>query len=84
MVHRVCLLAAEKYITVAPYTAEEEDEISFPGNAVAEVIQKSLTGWWFIKCDGKAGLAPATFLKKVVEEESVRLTSQSPYWYYIP
>ena len=62
----------EKYQTLAPYTAEEDDEISFPQSAVAEVLQKSLTGWWLIRCDGYVGLAPATYLKKIPTETLVR------------
>ena len=62
----------EKYQTLAPYSAEEDDEISFPQSAVAEVLQKSLTGWWLIRCDGYVGLAPATYLKKIPTETLVR------------
>ena len=61
----------EKYKTIAPYTAEEEDEISFPVSAIVIVVYKSLTGWWMIKCDGNTGLAPATYLKKIEEKEEV-------------
>ena len=57
----------EKYRTVASYTAEEEDEISFEPSLTVEVLQKSLTGWWLIRCEGKVGLAPATYLKKIEE-----------------
>ncbi len=56
---------------MAPYTAEEDDEISFLAGAVVMVIYKSLTGWWMIKHDGKTGLAPATYLKKIEDEEQV-------------
>lgn len=54
----------ERYITVEEYTAEEEDELSFPKGVVVDVLQKSLDGWWLIKYDGVAALAPATFLVK--------------------
>ena len=62
----------EKYITMASYTAEENDEISFPAGVVIMVIYKSLTGWWMIKYDGKSGLAPATYMKKIEDEEQVK------------
>ena len=54
----------ERYITIEMYTAEEEDEISFPKGVTVDVLQKSLDGWWLIKYEGKAALAPATFLVK--------------------
>ena len=54
----------ERYITIEKYTAEEEDELSFPKGVTVDVLQKSLDGWWLIKLDGKAALAPATFLMK--------------------
>ena len=52
------------YVTIEKYTAEEEDEISFPKGVTVDVLQKSLDGWWLIKYNGKAALAPATFLVK--------------------
>ena len=54
----------ERYLTIEKYTAEEEDEISFPKGVTVDVLQKSLDGWWLIKYNGKAALAPATFLVK--------------------
>lgn len=59
----------EKYYSVDNYTAEEEDEISFEKGVVVEVLQKSLDGWWVVKLDKVVGLAPATFLKKVENQE---------------
>ena len=50
------------------YTAEEDDEISFSKGLVVDVLQKSLDGWWLVRCEGKTGLAPATFLKKATEQ----------------
>ena len=49
------------------YEAEEDDEISFKRGTVVEVLQKSLDGWWMVKINKQVGLAPATFLKKEVE-----------------
>ncbi|XP_011402812.1 PREDICTED: neutrophil cytosol factor 1-like [Amphimedon queenslandica] len=73
----VSSLDIEKYRTVASYTAEEEDEISFEPSLTVEVLQKSLTGWWLIRCEGKVGVAPATYLKKIEEgsEESAVIDS---------
>jgi hypothetical protein len=57
-------LDVEHYVTIERYTAEEEDELSFPKGVTVDVLQKSLDGWWLIKYEGKAALAPATFLVK--------------------
>ena len=52
-------------MTVDAYTADEDDELSFPKGETVDVLQKSLDGWWLIRHRHKTGLAPATFLKKV-------------------
>lgn len=56
---------------MASYTADEEDEISFSAGSIATVLHKSLTGWWMVNCEGKTGLAPATYMKLI--EEDVRM-----------
>ncbi len=61
----------QQYTSVEAYTADEDDELSFPKGITVDVLQKSLDGWWLIKCQGKTGLAPATFLKRGVESEQV-------------
>ena len=60
----------EKYLTVEKYSAEEEDELSFPKGVTVDVLQKSLDGWWLVKHDGKTALAPATFLMKTEPSEN--------------
>ena len=60
----------EHYITIEKYTAEEQDELSFPKGVKVDVLQKSLDGWWLIKYEGKAALAPATFLVKETTKEN--------------
>ena len=39
----------QKYVAKEAYTAQLEDEISFPKNATIEVIEKSITGWWNVR-----------------------------------
>lgn len=63
-------LDIEKYVTVEKYTAEEDDELSFPKGVTVDVLQKSLDGWWLIKHDGKTALAPATFLVRKEPSEN--------------
>ncbi|XP_035652638.1 SH3 and PX domain-containing protein 2A-like isoform X2 [Oncorhynchus keta] len=62
----------EKYMTVQPYTSEGKDEIAFEKGVIVEVIQKNLEGWWFIRYQDKEGWAPASYLKKVMEDFSPR------------
>lgn len=73
----VSSLDVEKYTTVEPYSAEEQDELSFAAGLAVDVLQKSLDGWWLVKlvADGTTGLAPATLLKKA---EMVLDSNQMP------
>ncbi|XP_005992560.1 SH3 and PX domain-containing protein 2B [Latimeria chalumnae] len=68
----------EKYTAIYPYTARDQDEISFDRGAVVEVIQKNLEGWWKVSYQGQEGWAPASYLKKVGGDIfTQRLTSGS-------
>ena len=42
-------LGDQSYITKAEYTAQLEDEVSFPKHVMVDVIEKSTTGWWTIR-----------------------------------
>ena len=62
----------QKYVAKEAYTAQFEDEISFPKNATIEVIEKSITGWWNVRYgDGYIGVsgdmlnAPSWFLLQI-------------------
>ena len=39
----------QSYLTKAEYTAQLEDEVSFPKHVMVDVIEKSITGWWTIR-----------------------------------
>lgn len=39
----------QSYLTEAEYTAQLEDEVSFPKQVMVDVIEKSITGWWTIR-----------------------------------
>ncbi|XP_026051288.1 SH3 and PX domain-containing protein 2B-like isoform X3 [Carassius auratus] len=54
----------EKYTAIYPYSARDQDEIDLERGMTVEVIQKNLEGWWKIRCQGKEGWAPASYLKK--------------------
>ena len=42
-------VGAQNYIAKMAYTAQLDDEVSFPKHARVEVIEKSVTGWWTVR-----------------------------------
>ncbi|XP_032885480.1 SH3 and PX domain-containing protein 2B isoform X2 [Amblyraja radiata] len=54
----------ENFVVIYPYTARDNDEIDLERDAVVEVIQKNLEGWWKIRYQDREGWAPASYLKK--------------------
>ena len=59
------------YITTEEYTAENEDEITFPKNAVITVTQRSLDGWWQATYNGHTGLVPSSHLVPFREQPDI-------------
>jgi len=58
-----------KYIAVQSYKAEQGDEIGFEKNAVLQVREKRMDGWWKVSYQGEEGWAPGSFLKKLSVQE---------------
>ncbi|XP_048189950.1 SH3 and PX domain-containing protein 2B [Perognathus longimembris pacificus] len=54
----------EEYYTIAEFQTTIPDGISFQAGLKVEVIEKSLSGWWYIQMEDKEGWAPATFIDK--------------------
>uniref|UniRef100_A0A8D2D0E0 SH3 and PX domain-containing protein 2B n=1 Tax=Sciurus vulgaris TaxID=55149 RepID=A0A8D2D0E0_SCIVU len=54
----------EEYYTIAEFQTTIPDGISFQAGLKVEVIEKNLSGWWYIQIDDKEGWAPATFIDK--------------------
>nr|XP_023422211.1 SH3 and PX domain-containing protein 2B isoform X1 [Cavia porcellus] len=54
----------EEYYTIAEFQTIIPDGISFQAGLKVEVIEKNLSGWWYIQIDDKEGWAPATFIDK--------------------
>ena len=50
------------YMATEGYTAENEDEITFPKNAVLTVTWRSMDGWWKATYNGHTGLVPSSHL----------------------
>ena len=58
------------------YTAIKSDELSVPINSTVQVMEKSITGWWTIKYNGRAGFFPAVYLKELKKSGDRRLSLQ--------
>ncbi|XP_078669666.1 uncharacterized protein LOC144910427 isoform X1 [Branchiostoma floridae x Branchiostoma belcheri] len=54
---------AQLYVTARPYTATEDDELSFCAGAALQVLQRTDDGWWFARYSGQEGFVPAMFLR---------------------
>ncbi|XP_066473339.1 SH3 and PX domain-containing protein 2B isoform X2 [Tiliqua scincoides] len=54
----------EEYYTIADFQTTIPDGISFQAGLKVEVIEKNLSGWWYIQIEEKEGWAPATFIDK--------------------
>ncbi|XP_062826500.1 SH3 and PX domain-containing protein 2B isoform X1 [Anolis carolinensis] len=54
----------EEYYTIADFQTIIPDGISFQAGLKVEVIEKNMSGWWYIQIEEKEGWAPATFIDK--------------------
>ncbi|KAK2833524.1 hypothetical protein Q5P01_017413 [Channa striata] len=52
-----------RYSAVKSYKATKDDEITVNIGAVVELLQKSDSGWWLVRYNGKAGYIPAMYLQ---------------------
>ena len=55
-----------------PYTAQEEDELSLQEGQLITIITKNCEdeGWWKGEIEGKVGLFPDNFVKRVSQNMS--------------
>ncbi|NXR12944.1 SPD2B protein, partial [Semnornis frantzii] len=60
----------EEYYTIADFQTTIPDGISFQAGMKVEVIEKNLSGWWYIQIEEKEGWAPATFIDKYKKTSS--------------
>ena len=59
------------YIATEEYTADDDDEVTFPRNAVITVTQRSLDGWWQATYNGRTGLVPSAHLVPFGEQPDI-------------
>ena len=54
----------DQYVAVANYEKEDESGITLKEGQMVVVEEKNDNGWWYVKCGGKEGWAPSTFLEQ--------------------
>uniref|UniRef100_UPI00398F00D4 SH3 and PX domain-containing protein 2B isoform X2 n=1 Tax=Pristiophorus japonicus TaxID=55135 RepID=UPI00398F00D4 len=61
----------EEFYTIAAFQTTIPDGISFQAGQKVEVIEKNLSGWWYIQIDDEEGWAPASFIDKYKKSSNV-------------
>lgn len=57
-----------RYIAIFPYEAQQDDELSFPADAIFEIIEEtSQAGWLKARYNNQIGLIPSTYVKPIEE-----------------
>jgi len=59
------------WITIAPYTAKSDDELSYRAGEEVEVLATSNFGWWKIRLRGEVGLTPGSNLTPKSRHDSM-------------
>ena len=55
----------EKHVVITSFSAEQSGEVSLEEGEEVDVLQKELSGWWYVKNDFCEGWAPSAFLAPV-------------------
>ena len=83
MLMTLCLISIfveEKFMVVKNYKPDMKDEVSLQMGCVVEVVEKTMDGWWLVRCKGKEGRAPATNLRRantVKAQHILEISSQA-------
>ncbi|CAF0815781.1 unnamed protein product [Rotaria sordida] len=55
-----------QYIAIFPYEAQQDDEISFPADAILEILHEANTSGWFkARFGDQVGLIPSTYVQPI-------------------
>ncbi|UJR22027.1 hypothetical protein I4U23_025094 [Adineta vaga] len=66
-----------RYVASFAYEAQQDDELSFPADAILEILdQEGTTGWFRARYNNQTGLIPSTYVKPI-EESSPFPTAQA-------
>ena len=76
VVHSPTLGKLPEATVTKEYTAIKSDELSVPINSTVQVMKRSMTGWWTIKYNGRAGFFPAVYLQEKSRDKRVSLQPQ--------
>ncbi|XP_067311762.1 SH3 and PX domain-containing protein 2A isoform X2 [Pseudorasbora parva] len=70
------------YVVTADYQRQENTEISLKAGERVEVIEKSESGWWFVRTAEEQGWVPATYLVSLTgRRDSHRAPNGETEWY---
>jgi hypothetical protein len=51
-------------MAIFPYDAQQDDELSFPADAMLEILeQNASSGWFKARFEDRIGLIPATYVQ---------------------
>lgn len=57
-----------------PYDAQQDDELSFPADAILEILEQGDNeGWFKARYGNKIGLIPSTYVKQLDETNACKL-----------
>jgi hypothetical protein len=63
-----------RYTAIFPYEAQQDDELSFPADAIFEIIgDAGNTGWFKARYNNQVGLIPSTYVKPIDELNACKL-----------
>jgi len=63
-----CFFSLEfpQYIALFQYEAQQDDELSFPADAVLEILdQENTSGWFKARLGDQVGLIPSTYVQRI-------------------
>ena len=65
--HSINIYFLEKVITMYPYVANHDDELTFKKDEVINVLNKDDPDWWRGELNGVVGVFPSNYVKPIVQ-----------------
>ncbi|XP_065197110.1 SH3 and PX domain-containing protein 2B-like [Sycon ciliatum] len=66
------------YVVSIDFRARKYDEITLEVNTTVDILEKTLDGWWKVRANGREGLFPSTFLKKMSIKQTAKSSKGHP------
>jgi hypothetical protein len=74
---RFLSLELPRYIAIFPYEAQQDDELSFPADAIFEILEDAgNSGWFKARYNHQIGLIPSTYVKPIDELNPCKFTKK--------